>query len=235
MNKVYKKVPKKLTQIELGRGAYGRCFLVDDRVFKLYYDNERDIYPNIERLSLIQSSHFEFPKELVFLKEISELTFIGYFMNYIEGDHFNAIDGKTNMNKFISALCRLENEIKRLTLEYRMKMFDLTFDNTFLTKDDEIKVIDTDLYTFSDCLDDDKLLLNNMSELSSLISEDFIKVNERRFASPRLRKYLYDFYDGSISPSTYLYEIMEEIRKITREDVADYNSFETGINLLLKK
>ena len=233
-NIVFEEIPNNIKLI--GSGAYGKCYCTkDNRVLKLFYDSVRNLYPNIERMSSIQSSYFEFPKELVFLKEISESAFKGYFMNYIEGDYFDVINGNTDINKFIISLCKLENEIRRLTLKYRIKMYDLAYDNVLLTKDTEIKVIDTDLYTFSDCLSDEKLLLTNMSELCNLISENFIKVNERKFTISRLRSYAYDFYDGYINPSAYLFEIMEEIRKITREEVKDYNSFNEGVKLILNR
>ena len=224
-----------LNEHELGRGAYGRCFLAkDNTVLKLFYTNERDIYQNIERMSHLESPNFAFPKDLVYLKEISDSGFIGYYMDFIEGDHFDVLDGSINLDTFLTSLCKLESEIRRLTFDYGLKIFDIAYDNSFYSSDDDIKIIDTDLYTFSD-LPYNQLLSHNFSEVSDLISEYFIRANERRFKSDRLKDYLYDFYDGLINPSAYLYEVIEEIRRESSEEIKDYNSFKNNIKLIMKR
>lgn len=236
MNKiVLDKRPSGLEEHELGRGAYGRCFLVsNNKVLKLYFTHERDIYPNIEKMSLIESPNFVFPKDLIYLKEISESGFIGYNMDFVEGDHFDVIDENVKMNIFLSALLKLEREIRRLTIDYNLKMFDIAYDNAFWTPNNEIKIIDTDLYTFS-TLQFDDILVCNFSELNDLISDYIIRVNERKFKSDKLRKHAYDFYDGYLSASTYLFEILEEIRRELKEEVSDYKSFNKSIKLILKQ
>ena len=61
-NIVFEEIPNNIKLI--GSGAYGKCYCTKDtRVLKLFYDSVRNLYPNIERMSSIQSSYFEFPKD----------------------------------------------------------------------------------------------------------------------------------------------------------------------------
>lgn len=219
----------------LGKGVFGKCYLTPGRmVYKEFNFKLPDkIYDNITRISQIENDSFVLPSILVYKNQVSIDDFLGYIMRYSKGIDFNHIFESTEMEKFILALVKLEIDMKKLS-EEKFQIYDFKAANVLYTKDDKIDVLDPDLYVYNDALNAEDVLKCNLMELEYLLDSAFIKQNPRKFKSDKLRELYNTFSYGKLLGSYYIYEIMKEIERVSKEEVKTYGDFNQGLRLILK-
>lgn len=218
----------------IGEGVFGKCYLTSDgKVIKIFNRNPIGFETDIQRLATLSSDSYVFPKELLYYPIIERGKLIGYTMDYIDGNPIYNLQGNVDMSELLSAVCILEKDTDMISSE-SVQIKDMKGSNT-LYSNGRIFVIDTDLYTFIDDAGYNEMKMGNLQEIAYLISTAVIKRNERKFKSTRLLNLYNDSYYGKVNPSCFLYEIMEEIRRVKGEDVKTYDDFYKGMKLIMRK
>ena len=170
-------IPEEFMYKELGCGCNADCYLTKfGVVFKMMFYPEMEDYNTILKNSEYSSEVIIFPKLIVHLKH----KFIGYLMEYADGNNLKDISDKVNIIKYIKAIKRLEEEIYKFS-NYKIKFVDIGYTNIIYTKDDKMKAIDTDFYEHDS--NDESLLLNNLYSLSESVIKPFIDSNLRMMVS----------------------------------------------------
>ena len=219
----------------LNSGVFGNCYLTEDReVYKEFKFQVPDyVYDTLTRLSQMNFDSFVTPNELIYSDLEAIETFKGYIMRYSKGVDFNNIYYSTLMSNFLMALSKLESDIIDLSKE-KFQIYDFKAGNVFYTRNDKIDVLDMDLYRHNDAIDERSIVRCNLMELEFLLDSSFIQQNPRKFASDRLLELYNSFSDGKLLGSTYIYEIMQEIRRASGEEVTTYKDFNNGMRLIMK-
>ncbi len=219
----------------IGEGAFGTCYLTKDgKVIKIFHRNHVRFENDIKKLSTLNNGSYVFPQELLYYPIVESGYLIGYIMEYVKGNELYNLFPSTDMNKLLAAICILEKDTDRLSEEH-IQIKDMKGGNTLYTYDNRIKVIDTDLYGFIANANYNNIQNGNMQEIAYLISTAVIKRNERQFKSTRLLNLYNDSYYGKVNPSCFLFEIMEEIRRVSKEEVETYQDFYRGMRLIMRK
>lgn len=128
----------------LGQGAQGICFLnqKNNNVYKIFYDaldgdylddSYRDI---ILRFKDIKNDTFKFANDLIIVDD----KIFGYISEYVEGEPLIDIDPlKVNLDDFEKNLIKAKEDIKTITLENNIVLYDVMFNilygNRFYVKD----------------------------------------------------------------------------------------------------
>ena len=157
------------------------------------------------------------------MNEYNERNFLGYLMDYIEGSKFSELPMNTDIRDLFTKIDLLEKEIRDLSMERKLSLWDLHEDNTIFTRDKKIKVLDTDLYMFEyyDLIENYK---NNIKELGLFLLGFFLK--DYPILNDKLREY-YDLciHNGKVKPSIILFEALEEMEKESKEKIVTFNDF----------
>ena len=213
-------------------GAIGTCYRIgNNEVFKKYHA-EISNYEDYRRLVGITSPSFAFPKKSIYLEKYGEEYFLGYIMDYIEGKRLSQLDGNIDIKDMFNKIDLLEKEIKLLVEQKNVIMYDLHEENLLVTPNNEIKVIDTDMFTFGyyDIIDNYK---DNMRELGLTILHFFLK--DYKFKSEKLQDYYYRcIFDGRVKPSYLLNEALLEMEKELKESINTFNDLNRSIKLIKK-
>ena len=133
-------IPEEFKKTYLGSGKNGSCYLTrDDNVFKEYHG--KGIDDEITR-SLLELDYngFTFPRQLVFVNGVLK----GYLKEYIEGVSLDNISGLTNIKKLILAIKEFEDDIRELSYDKCLYVYDLNLHNLIYTMKNKIYDIDTD-------------------------------------------------------------------------------------------
>ncbi len=166
---------------ELASGKNGTCYLTsDNKVFKNVnnIDSKR-----VEILSKIASDFFVFPECLVYYKD----KIVGYIMEYVDGSTFKNTDFDFNIEEYLSLIKKLEYDIAKLS-NLGITVIDSGINNVMITKDNSIKIIDTDFYSINNRYKN--IHYNNMGALTYALMYPFFDVVDYRFKSNRLNKYV---------------------------------------------
>lgn len=213
-------------RLDDGQTCSGECYQTKDgRLFKRYKFpiNYYNILKNIA--DYYQCNHLVLPQEFYFLQSMKEENFIGYIRALVTGQTFGNLDDNINMLKFIKALDFLEKEMidnSRRGLLY----VDMNKNNLYYTKDEEIKVIDQDLYDIVFSHPYIRPVPDSMKDLASTILSVFFTPN--KFTNKRI----YDnitkcgaHVGGVLRPSQLLSEtsdILESTYHTTIETLGDF-------------
>jgi hypothetical protein len=197
---------KDLTVRKISKSPNGECYLTkDNMVFKcLEYPEEK----NLNRLSNYYSSHFVFPRTLVYTKQGK---LIGYIMEYAFGDKLTKLPEFVSFEKYNNEVERVEREVEVLTC-YKLRLLDLSKRNILYSDRYGMKVIDTDLY--SPNKESKRLYLLNKSNYASAVMSPITDISNPRFKSDKLNKYTTRTLDGMMRTSDYIGELVEATTSI---------------------
>lgn len=228
-------IPNDFMIKSLGSGVSAECFLTsDNKAFKKFYgSNLGSMYKHLTTKDRHKSDIFVFPKTYVFQYNDDPDNFIGYLMEYIDGQKLSELESTTLLRDIISMVSMIEKDMKRLTYEGLM-FTDLNTNNIIFKKDKTPKIVDTDLYesTYDDFFGE--MYRENIKELSSSIISDVIRGGFTE--SHDLNGYILDsLVHGSVLPSNVLEEVMLYIKSKTGIDVKTYEEYKNGLKLIKKK
>ena len=210
---IINEIPKSFMKKSLGMGCNAECFLTDfGVVFKKFHFLDDD-YKDILKSTKYNSNTFVFPKLLVFLNNYN--SFAGYFMNYVEGDTIKNINKDVNINNYINAIKKVEDEIKVFT-NYKFYLRDMAPTNVIYTKDNQIKIIDTDFYEHNS--NKKNLFAKNLIIISDTVTSPIMDLFETEFKSQKLNKYKRMLIDSRMLPSSFVEEIISELIKYNYEN-----------------
>ncbi len=233
---VIDKIPEEFTHIKLGESCSGEVYETKKgKAFKKYkfpikyYQCLKDI------ADYYRCNHLVLPEEFYFLKNLTEENFIGYTRQLVNGITFENLPNKIEMVKFIKALEFLEREMyanSRRGLLY----VDMNQGNLFYTPNNEIKVIDRDMYEIVTYHPYIRPVPDSMKDLASTIIHIFF--TGREFTDKRI----YDnirkcgaHIGGILRPSQLLSETSEILEQDCGSSIQTLGDFRKNIELIRVK
>ncbi len=232
---VFERIPDSYKQKFLGEGASGKCYMTSDgEAFKEFYgffNFEHDL----QKLSCIDSPSFIFPKTLVYLGSKNPGTLKGYKMDFVNGVMVDQIDKKTKMETIIKSSSKVEDDIRNLTKNHDLLLFDINDGNVIYDENGEFKLIDTDYFEFSSSCDYIDNLKTNFRLWNEFLLYNFGCLFDIFYKERLNLIFEIAMINGKIPSSHILEEIVEEIRKETKSDVNTIEDYERGIQLIKRR
>jgi hypothetical protein len=233
---VIDKIPEEFTYKKLGESCSGECYETKDgRVFKKY-KFPITYYQSLKNIAdYYKCNHLVLPEEFYFLKNMKEENFIGYIRALVTGTTFAHLEDNVEMVKFINALEFLEREMvanSRRSLLY----VDMNQDNLFLTPNNEIKVIDQDLYEIIGYHPYIRPVPDSMKDLASTIIHIFF--SGREFTDKRICDNIRKcgaHIGGILRPSQLLSETSEILEQDCGSSIRTLGDFRKNLELAREK
>ena len=161
---------------KLGRGA---CSIVykygPDLVIKVLNEKGIELHNEEEfsRLVGIENSTCVFPKNKVEIDGI----FKGYTMDYVQGVPLHEIIKKIDIPTLISAIKKVENDLKQLSSE-KVLFQDLNQGGIMWDEaENRIKIIDTDFFEKNETIKEEKIYSANITSFNSMIEMELEIIN----------------------------------------------------------
>ena len=195
----------------------GICYKTSDgRLFKKY-KYTIDYYKVLKNIAdNFRCNHLVLPEEFIFLTSLSEENFIGYLRQLIEGDLFDNLNDDINFAKFLNALVLVEREMIENS-KRGLIYLDMNGSNMFYTPNDEIKVIDHDLYdiSFEQSFKDAEIKLskNEITQEEYETAKENLALVQAKFLGEIL-----GFKDG-----TEYDQAINELREKIQKEIDSYN------------
>ena len=234
---VINSIPEEFMYKKLGgQSCSGDCYETKDgRVFKKYKSsiNYYQILKNIA--DYYRCSHLVLPEEFYFLKSLKEENFIGYTRALVNGVTFSNLQDNINMIKFIKALEFLEREMienSRRGLLY----VDMNKENLIYTPENEIKVIDQDLYDIVFSHPYIKPVPDSMKDLASTIIS--VMFNSFDFPNEKINANINKcgaHVGGRLTPSQLLTETANILESTQGTTIQTLGDFRKNIELARKR
>ena len=222
----FKVIPESYTENFIGNGYNAFVYKLNDKeVFKKFYKPQR-FESSCKELSKMYSDTFIYPKELVY--ENGE--FVGYIMDYVEGNTLDNISENTNIQEYIDEVKRCEYEVAGITT-HKYYVIDFKEENIMYTSDHEMKFIDTDYY-FK--FNNKYLYQNNITSFSVASTMPLMNVYNSKFRSNKLNHYKELLINYKLKPSSYFNEVIDSINKEVSDDVETLKDARNGLKLILK-
>ena len=226
MNKIYyDKLPDEYKSYFIGTGYNGRCYYAgNNTVYKEFY------YPsifkdNISKLSNIKIPSFIFPNELVYVKD----KFVGYTMDYVDGATLDALKSAP-LTDYLKEIILFEYNIASLSNK-KIFLSDLKDENIIFTKDNKLRVIDTDFYCKSNNKD---LYRTNLHFFSTSVLNPIMNVYTSEFNNNNLNYHKELLIDGRYLPSKFLIEVLKDLRRKLNNEINNINDVRNSLKLILK-
>lgn len=228
---VFNKGTNSLKENYLKSGCHGSCYLIGNNLVYKEMPLEAMDPNRIRHFSFAESDYFSFPKMVVYNNQRSDENMVGYIMNYIEGIRIDKINKEEKIEDLINACEILEKEILRISRYEGIVLYDVSYDSMRYTKDKEIKLIDTDSYLFEPSEETSFNYKRSLRELSNnmmlLLAKGYpFKDNN---LSENYEKCI--FY-GGVKPSNMLMEILDQIRKETKENITTIEEYKEAQKIL---
>ncbi len=195
-----------ITKKVLCKGLNETIYMVkDDMVFKTISNPE--VEPKLKKLSKFYSTHFFFPRVLVYDKSGKLL---GYITEFIDGNTLDKLPSFVSLEHYKTEIERIEREIEVLTC-YRLGLFDVGKTNIIYNKDIGMRIINTDTYTPDD--HSKVLYMNNMIRFTRGVTYPLVEdLSETSFVNDKLNKYSKQTLCGLMKPSDFISELEKESR-----------------------
>lgn len=205
-NKQYNLCEKEL----IGEGYFSECFKLEkDKVYKKFKKpfKKNSIFFEFEKLIKFEGLKFNniiFPQSLI-VDNTNDISLIfGYMMPHVKSNPMEEI----NINNIIKNIELLEKEIKLLTKDYSLYLFDANNPNNIIINNESANIIDTDLYEISN----DKYLLNsNIGQINYGLFEKI--VGKSLYSMREIPKYLnelrHEIIEGNIFISSFIKEYVK--------------------------
>ena len=196
---------KELTHKKIHEGLNGTCYLTKDKyIFKMLNNpNEK----NLIDLSKFNSTHFVFPRVLVYSKDG---VLLGYLMEYAKGDTLDKLPHFVSLENYKTELLGIEREIEVLTC-YRLFLHDMGKTNILYTEKHGMSVVDTDFYVPNST--SKHLYQDNMIQFARGCMYPFGDLTLIHFNKEQLNKYAKLIIEGKMKPTDFIYELEREIIK----------------------
>ena len=147
-------------------------------------------------------------------------------MEYINGNTLDRISGNTSISTYINSLKRLEYDLAALST-YNFFIIDFKDKNIMVNENDELKVIDTDLYTKIKTKD---LYAYNLANLSYAVIKQFLNLFVDGIEDEKLDYKRRQLLEGRYLPSRF----MENINSYSNNSNSNIREFKDQVKLLLK-
>lgn len=227
-------IPDEYTYERINSGACGVCYLTKDgKVFK-------EFFAEIDNLSLLEyiankyrCNHLLLPEQFVFLQTANSLEFIGYIRKYVEGQALSSLDDKVECSKLIKALCELEKEII-MNIKNGLEYHDTHGENVFYTPDDEIKIIDPDLFEISYEENFREKVNGTLMDMNySLNSGVFEIANLKNSPLASLVQRSHKYYErGFLKPSDYVSELVSTLESTSESPILTIGDVKKELKLI---
>ena len=215
-------LPSEYTSNCIGSGANGSAYKIDDKYVFKTFKNPTYFEANVKELFNVYLNSFVLPKKLVYVNG----KFVGYIMEYINGNTLDRISGNTSISTYINSLKRLEYDLAALST-YNFFIIDFKDKNIMVNENDELKVIDTDLYTKIKTKD---LYAYNLANLSYAVIKPFLNSFVDGIEDEKLDYKRRQLLEGRYLPSRF----MENINSYSNNSNSNIREFKDQVKLLLK-
>ena len=232
---VLDEIPQTYRKQFIGDGANGVCFKTEDGdVFKEFIYTPTN-QGNIEILSSLQSSFFTFPKTLVYVGEKNKDTLVGYKMDYVDGVPFDELNPNTRVEEVLESIKNIERAILELTRHHSILLFDLHNDNVLFQRDNQIKVLDTDMYEYSPSSETYENSKYNMRVWNEFMLYNFGCQFDAFYSELLNLRFEIALTNGKLKSSDILEEVICEMRKISHSEITSLDDYNEGLKLIKRK
>ena len=234
---IFSELPKEYTAEYLREGSAGICYkLGEDKVFKWFKEcyleddtKRRESEEDLLRQTNIESMFIHFPRKLIYIND----KLVGYVSNHVDGRKYYKLSEDTNMKLLACSLDNLEKEIRDISKEYSLVMFDLHSGNVIVDNNSSVNVIDTDEYIFDYYVDTYESYRYNIKVLANTTLYTLFKNIDIK--DDNINKYyLQAILDGKCKPSYVLHEVIGLMEKEMKSEVTTFNEFTQGLKLIKK-
>lgn len=234
---VLTQIPRSYTYRKINNGGMsGICYKTSDgRLFKKY-KYTIDYYKVLKNIAdNFRCNHLVLPEEFIFLTSLSEENFIGYLRQLIEGNLFDNLNDDINFAKFLNALVLVEREMIENS-KRGLIYLDMNGSNMFYTPNDEIKVIDHDLYDISFEQSFKERAYYNLRELASTIASCFFST--RNYQDSRIKENVMKcttHRNGILRPSELMIETSNILEESFEGSIITLGDFRKKLELTKEK
>ena len=219
----------------IGQGHTGVSYLTKDGQVLKYILGSKEHYNDLQMFTYIKNDNFAFPRALVYFEEPVQEKFLGYTMQYFEGVDFRHLNPNTNFNHLLTECDKIEEDINTLSSRNAIYMDDINPSNVIYTNNGELKVIDTDFYSYFPSEEEYLLYRHNMYEWGNFLLT-MLAFNEFPFENSKINDlYLNSILYGKTSPTRVIRYLLEEIKDKTNHDVETLDEFHKSLSLVKKK
>lgn len=233
---VLTQIPRSYTYRRINDGMSGICYKTSDgRLFKKY-KYTIDYYKVLKDIAdYFRCQHLVLPEEFIFLHSLNEENFVGYLRQLITGNHFDDLSDEIDFSKFLKALILVEKEMIENS-KRGLVYLDMNGANMFYTKQDEIKVIDHDLYDISYEQSFRDRAYYNLRELASTIASTFF--TSRSYSDSRIKENIMKcttHRNGILRPSELLIETLNILDESFEGSIITLGDFRKKLELTKEK
>jgi hypothetical protein len=236
-------IPKSFKLGFLSRDSYGANGVVyrtsnPDVLYKeLDYFTEGDqAHENrYKMLQKCQSDSIVFPTQLVFVKKGDTYVLKGYLMPLIKGQILKETPRSIVTDTYIKAVEYVDKDIKEQTIN-GLSLEDVNYKNIMFTTDNQIKLIDTDLYDFSYPENPRDLLIENLKEINPsllmyVFPEFYLNTGSKAIDDM--------FYEARTQGTWFAHKVLTEIKtyleNISGQEMTTVNAMQKTLALVRKK
>ena len=225
----YDTLNKEYLNNKIGNGCCADCYLTDNKkVIKIIKDKYRD-FDSIIKNSKYLSDVFVLPEYILYSENLQE--FVGYTMEYVDGYTIEELPMMIKIRNYIEAIKEVEEEIAKFS-SYRISLLDISPRNMMYTKNDTIKIIDTDFYEHNS--DEKHLYAYNMIRFARAITLPLLNIFAYDFSDDKMNLYSKKLADSRMLVSDYIKLLTDEL---DRNNIEADNILQVryGLKLLREK
>ena len=225
--------PQQRAQIEaleyIGAGACANVYKDNDTVYKIIKENAKPLYwpGSLEKLSEVKSNLCVFPNEV--LKD-SNGAYIGYTMDFVPGQKMGDVFQDLSFDQLQHAISEAEIGVNELS-ESKISFDDMHFNNIMWnSRDNSIKIIDTDFYKFADEIPTEELRKINRTKFNNQF-ETLMGIRDGTLAkylnrNTEYTQYYKEWFKRTLSGEELNpYELIDKIKSIAEKDFGiEFNS-----------
>ena len=214
-----------LTSKEITSTGHGKCYLTEDNMVFVLTGNCHEA--DIKRLSKFYSTHFGFPRTLVYIDN----KLVGYLREPNNGDSVDNLPNFVSYESYQSEIERVEREIDVLT-QYRLRLLGIGKENIFYSEEEGIRVVDVEAY--QTVKNSNGLRAYNVRDFAYSVLSPAVDISKPEFRDDKLNEYSHLTYEGFMNPSNLLYELNNEMEKQDIEKTDNFMELKKQIRYLQK-
>ena len=214
-----------LTSKEITSTGHGKCYLTEDNMVFVLTGSCHE--SDIKRLSKFYSTHFVFPRTLVYIDN----KLVGYLREPNNGDSVDNLPNFVSYESYQSEIERVEREIDVLT-QYRLRLLGIGKENIFYSEEEGIRVVDVEAY--QTVKNSNGLRAYNVRDFAYSVLSPAVDISKPEFRDDKLNEYSHLTYEGFMNPSNLLYEINDKMEKQDIEKTDNFMELKKQIRYLQK-
>ncbi len=242
----YKELPERLiaSPIKSEHGINQSCYFVEEtkEVFKRI-ESSTEMIRRYRYFSYLHSDVFVFPRTIVFKGKDHndpDLELLGYLTPYIQGTVLGDLDRNVLISDMVNALATVSTGIMHEICYPMIDLCDVNLGNMIYTPDKEIKIIDTDLYEYSDIDEPSVLFRYNIAEFNMDIFPFIFKAIQRvNLNEHTVGKKIYKLYreaaSGNCRPENILSLLKDILEEAYQKEHKTMQDIDNSLALIRKK